>query len=96
MPPLSAWFEGRDAVAGFVEQAIFASARPYGVSLRPGWCNGQPAFAIYEPDDSGRLVASGLQVLELDDVRGQFLITGIVSFRDPGLPVRCGLPAAIS
>ncbi len=44
MPPLSAWFDGRDTVAQFIDGAIFASARLHGVTLRPGWCNGQPAF----------------------------------------------------
>jgi RNA polymerase sigma-70 factor, ECF subfamily len=92
MPPLAAWFAGRTAVATFVETAIFAAARPHGVQLRPGSCNGQPAFATYQPDERGRLAASGLQVLQLGEVDGQILITALVSYRDPGLAVRCGLP----
>jgi RNA polymerase sigma-70 factor (ECF subfamily) len=96
MPPLTAWFEGRDAVAGFVDEAIFSAARPHGVPLRGGWCNGQPAFAVYQPDPAGRLTAGGLQVLELDDSGGRVVIAAIVSFRDPELAVRCGLPPAIT
>jgi RNA polymerase sigma-70 factor (ECF subfamily) len=95
MPPLTAWFDGREAVGAFVENAVFAPARPYGIRLRAGWCNGQPAFATYQPDDQGRLVASGLQVLQLADVDGQPLITALVSYRDPALAIRCGLPAAL-
>jgi len=95
MPPLTAWFDGREAVGAFVENAIFAPARPHGIRLRAGWCNGQPAFATYEPDGQGRLVASGLQVLQLADVDGQPLITALVSYRDPALAIRCGLPAAL-
>jgi RNA polymerase sigma-70 factor (ECF subfamily) len=95
MPPLSAWFDGRDAVAQFIENAIFASARPHGVTLRPGWCNGQPAFATYQPDGTGSLAASGLQILQVADVNGQPLITDLVSYRDPAIAVRCGLPAII-
>ena len=94
MPPLTAWFDGREAVAAFIENAIFAPARPHGIHLSAGWCNGQPAFATYEPDGEGRLVASGLQVLQLTTVDGQPLIAALVSYRDPALVIRCGLPGA--
>jgi len=93
MPPLLTWFDGRDAVAAFVDAEIFARARPHGVPMRAGWCNGQPAFATYQPGEQGRLTASGLQVLELADRDGQPRITSIVSFRSPALAARCGLPA---
>ena len=95
MPPLTAWFDGREAVAAFIENAVFAPARPHGIRLRAGWCNGQPAFATYEPDAQGRLAASGLQVLQLGNVDGQPLITALVSYRDPALAIHCGLPAAL-
>jgi RNA polymerase sigma-70 factor (ECF subfamily) len=101
MPPLSTWFDGREAVAQFVEGAIFAAARPHGVTLRAGSCNGQPAFATYEPDQAAepgqaaRLVVTGLQIVQLADVNGELLITALVSYRDPALAVRCGLPAII-
>ena len=96
MPPLTAWFDGQEAVAAFIENAVFAPARPHGISLRAGWCNGQPAFATYEPDGQGHLVASGLQVLQLASVDGQPLITALVSYRDPAIAIRCGLPAALT
>ena len=95
MPPLAAWFDGREAVGAFVENAVFAPARPYGIALRAGWCNGQPAFATYQPDGQGRLVVSGLQVLQLADSGGQPMITALVSYRDPALAIRCGLPARL-
>ena len=95
MPPLLTWFDGRDAVAAFVEAEIFARTRPHGVPMRAGWCNGQPAFATYEPDGQGRLTASGLQILELDSRGGRPRVTAIVSFRDPALAARCGLPASL-
>jgi len=95
MPPLTAWFDGREAVGAFVENAIFAPVRPHGIVLRAGWCNGQPAFATYEPDGQGRLVASGLQVLQLADSGGRLLVTALVSYRDPALAIRCGLPPAL-
>ncbi len=95
MPPMLAWFDGREAVAGFVDEMVFASARPHGVPLRAGWCNGQPAFATYEPDDDGVLVVSGLQVLEVAEVGEAFLIRAIVSFRDAELAIRCGMPPSL-
>jgi RNA polymerase sigma-70 factor, ECF subfamily len=93
MPPMTAWFEGRDAAAAFLESAIFGPARPDGIHLVAGSCNGQPAFATYQSDGKGRLVASGLQVLRLADVDGRVLITALVSYRDPDLASRCGLPS---
>jgi hypothetical protein len=95
MPPLTAWFEGREAVTAFVANAIFASARTHGVPLRAGSCNGQPAFATYEADPQGRRVVSGLQILQLSEVDGQPLITTLVSYRDPALAIRCGLPPSL-
>jgi SnoaL-like domain len=96
MPPLSAWFGSRDAVAAFVESAVFAAARPGGIHLRAGSCNGQPAFATYQPDGGGRLAVTGLQILQLGQVEGKPLIIALVSYRDPALAVRCGFPEVIS
>jgi RNA polymerase sigma-70 factor (TIGR02960 family) len=95
MPPLTAWFDGREAVSAFVANAIFAAAGPQGVPLRAGSCNGQPAFATYEPEGDGRLVVTGLQVLQLGEVDGQPLITMLVSYRDPALAIRCGWPPSL-
>ena len=92
MPPLREWFDGRPAVAAFTENAIFAAARPYGVTLRSGSCNGQPAFAILAPDPDGHMVASGLQIIDVRERDGQPLVTAIVSYRDPDLATRCGFP----
>jgi hypothetical protein len=66
------------------------------VHLSPGSCNGQPAFATYEPDGTGHLAVSGLQVLELAEVNGQPIIAMLVSYRDPALAIRCGLPPSLS
>jgi RNA polymerase sigma-70 factor (ECF subfamily) len=95
MPPLAAWFDGRDAVAQFVDDAIFAAARPHGVTLRAGSCNSQPAFGTYEPAGAGRLAVTGLQILQVGELHGEPLITALVSYRDPAVAARCGLPALI-
>jgi RNA polymerase sigma-70 factor (TIGR02960 family) len=95
MPPLTTWFQGRQAVATFIEEAVFAAARPHGIHLEAGSCNGQPVFATYEPDAEGRLAVSGLQILQLADTGGQPLIAALVSYRDPTLAIRCGMPAVL-
>ena len=73
----------------------FVAARPHGVRLVAGSCNGQPAFATYQPDGQGGLVASGLQVLQAAETGGRVLVTALVSYRDPGLVSRCGLPSSL-
>ena len=84
---------GRGGVRG---ERHLRPARPHGVQLRAGSCNGQPAFATYQPDGDGHLVVSGLQVLQLGEVDGQPLITTLVSYRDPALAIRCGLPSSLA
>ena len=95
MPPLTTWFKGRDPVATFVENAIFAPARPHGIDLVAGSCNGQPAFATYGHAGDGRRMVTGLQVLQLADLGSEPVIVALVSYRDPALAIRCGLPAAL-
>ena len=96
MPPMTEWFLGRDDVAEFLERVVFSAARPYGVPLRGGWCNGQPAFATYEPDADGALGAGGLQVLELVERAGRLVVADIVSYRDPGVAASCGFPPRLA
>jgi hypothetical protein len=72
-------FQSRDAVAAFVENAIFAPARRHEMHPTPGSCNGQPALATYEPGDDDHLVVTGLQVLQLGDLNGQPMVTALVS-----------------
>jgi hypothetical protein len=40
-------------------------------------------------------MVTGLQVLQLGDLKGQPVIVALVSYRDPALAIRCGLPAAL-
>ena len=92
MPPMSAWFEGRDAVVAFIGEVVFLPVQGLGVPMAPGWCNGQPAFATYGSGSDGRFVVNGLQVLELEPHHGGWLVESIVSFRDAELATRCGFP----
>jgi RNA polymerase sigma-70 factor (ECF subfamily) len=95
MPPMHEWFEGRQAVEAFVDTAIFGQVRPFGIPLVGGWCNGQPAFAPYAPDEHGTLTVGGLQLLEVRDGPAGLQIDAIVSYRDPRLATACGFPGSL-
>lgn len=82
MPPLPAWFDGRDDVAEFLATRVFAS--PWRVL--PTELNTQPALACYEPAGTGWLLTAVI-VLSIED--GQ--VTWIASFVDPGLLARLPL-----
>ncbi|TMR98580.1 sigma-70 family RNA polymerase sigma factor [Nonomuraea basaltis] len=86
MPPLPAWFDGRDAVERFLRRRVFAT----GWRLVPIQANGQLAFACYQRrEDRWRLGA--VNVLSLRGGR----ITEIAGFLDPGV-FRCfGLPSEL-
>ena len=77
-------------MAAFVDNAIFAAARPHGITLVAGGCNRQAAFAVYQPDGVQQMALAGLQVLEIHERLGQAIITSITSYRDPQLASRCG------
>ena len=90
MPPMNEWFEGIRSVGAFVENAIFGPARPSGIPLVGGSCNGRPAFAPYAPDQNGSLTVGGLQLLEVVEGPSELKISSVVSFRDPMVTISCG------
>ena len=61
MPPLAAWFAGREASAGFLAANVLQS--PGRFRLVATAANGQPAFAVYRCGADGVFRAYGLQVL---------------------------------
>jgi RNA polymerase sigma-70 factor (TIGR02960 family) len=88
MPPLPAWFRGREDVGRFFAERVFAT--PW--RLVPLRANGQLGFACYQQmpgDDRFRLGA--INVLGLR--AGQ--VVQIAGFLDPALPRRAGIPAAL-
>jgi len=94
MPPLSAWYQSREAILQFLDFVIFRHAAPGEIRLRPVRANGQPAFATYERNpDSGTFAASGIQLITIDIHMLQ--IANIISFRDAELVSRFDLPATI-
>lgn len=89
MPPLPAWFDGRDAVIHFFAQRVFQT--PW--RLVPMRANGQPGFACYmraPGDDRFRLGA--INLVSVRDGR----IAAISAFLDPAVHRRFGLPTDIS
>lgn len=87
MPPLPAWFRGREDVGRFLAERMFAT--PW--RLLPIRANGQLAFACYQggPDDRFRLGAINLLCLRA----GQ--IVEIAGFLDPDVHRHFGLPAEL-
>jgi RNA polymerase sigma-70 factor (TIGR02960 family) len=87
MPPLPAWFDGRDDVGRFFAERVFAT--PW--RLIPIAANGQPAFACYQHDGE-RFRLGAVNVLSLRDGR----ISWIAGFVDPALLRRLAVTQELS
>ncbi len=85
MPPLPAWFYGRDQVAMFFRERVFATDW----RLLPLRANGQAGFACYLRPEGARLFQMG--AILLTEFRGD-RIAHLHSFLDPALHRRFGLP----
>ncbi|MFC7617138.1 RNA polymerase subunit sigma-70 [Actinokineospora soli] len=79
MPPLPAWFRGREMVGRFLAERVFETRW----RLSPVRLNGQPAFACWS--DGTRAAA---MVLDVRDGR----VAAITAFLDPALLDRLGIP----
>lgn len=91
MPPSTAWFQGRDAVARFFARVVLSL--PFHTVLAPGpGTNGQLTLVSYRrfPAAPEVLRADGLHLLSLDergDVASIFAFLGEAPVRAHGLPV---------
>ena len=84
MPPLPAWFLGRDDIGQFFTERVFAT--PW--RLLPIRANGQLAFACYQGDPDGdRFRLGAINVLSLRAGR----IVEIAGFLDPDVHRHCGI-----
>jgi RNA polymerase sigma-70 factor, ECF subfamily len=63
MPPLPAWFQGRESVLAFLASHLFAGGGRF--RLLPTRANGAPAFAVYQRDEQGIYRPAVLQVLDI-------------------------------
>jgi RNA polymerase sigma-70 factor (ECF subfamily) len=89
MPPWPMWWQGRDAIAGFVGVAV--ETCPEGRAL-PTRANGQLAVAHYALDaDTGRYLAAAIDVFTFEGP----LIKEITGFVSPEVFPRFGLPAEL-
>jgi RNA polymerase sigma-70 factor (ECF subfamily) len=88
MPPLPAWFDGRDAVATFIADRLLTT--PW--RLVPLWGNGQPGFACYVLMPGQTEYRLG--AVNLVSVRGG-RIAAVNSFLDPALHARLHIPSVL-
>jgi RNA polymerase sigma-70 factor (ECF subfamily) len=87
MPPLPAWFAGRQAIGRFLASQVFVAPRAW--RLVATSANGQPAVATYLRGPDGGYHAHAIQVLTVTAAG----IARVVAFLDPSLFVTFGLPA---
>jgi RNA polymerase sigma-70 factor (ECF subfamily) len=87
MPPVPAWFSGRDDVVGFFASQVLTEAGLHKMVLTAA--NGQHAVAAYRRAPDGRFEAHAIQLLTVEAGR----ISRIDAFLDTALFARFGLPA---
>jgi RNA polymerase sigma-70 factor (TIGR02960 family) len=87
MPPLPAWFDGREDVGRFLAERMFTT--PW--RLAPITANGQPGFACYQGDGE-RFRLGAVNVLSLRD--GQ--VSWIAGFLDPQVHRHFPIPLELS
>ena len=90
MPPLPAWFTGRERIGLFLRSHVLL--RPGEFTMIPTAANGQPALAAYRRGQDGVYRANSLEVLTVTASR----IARITAFLDPSLFATFGLPPALS
>jgi RNA polymerase sigma-70 factor (ECF subfamily) len=86
MPPLPAWFAGRQAIGRFLASQVFGAPRAW--RLVATSANGQPAFATYLRGPDGGYHAHAIQVLTVTAAG----VARVVAFLDPSLFALFGLP----
>jgi RNA polymerase sigma-70 factor (ECF subfamily) len=88
MPPMPTWYQGRDAVAGFLRRSPLRPGMRWRVV--PARASGQLAFGFYQwSDEQGAFAAHDIIVLALDGAR----ISELVAFLEPEAFRHFGLPA---
>jgi RNA polymerase sigma-70 factor (ECF subfamily) len=98
MPPSPSWYRGRAAIGAFVAVTVFADHGMFPGKAAGRWrlvptrANAQPAFAIYQRMEGNVYQAFGIHVLTFEAGR----LAEITSFIDSSLPLRFGLPPALT
>ena len=92
MPPIPAWYHGRDTIRGLVSRTIFAGPAQGRWRLQPTRANGQPTYGLYRIDPAAGLHrAYGVQVLTFAGTE----VADVITFRVPALFARFGLPEVL-
>ena len=97
MPPSPSWYQGRQAIRIFAAATVFAEDGMFSGQASGRWrllqtrANASSAFAIYQRAEGNEYQAFGIHALN-HDADG---LTQIISFIDPSLPSRFGLPAKL-
>jgi RNA polymerase sigma-70 factor (ECF subfamily) len=87
MPPDPTWYRGREAIATFLQDTVFASGARW--RLRPVGANGQLAFGEYRWNETTkRFVGRAILVLTIVDA----MIADVTAFGTPELFPHFGLP----
>jgi RNA polymerase sigma-70 factor, ECF subfamily len=93
MPPLPAWFQGRDAIAMLFRTAIFVAPSHQEWRLLPVHANASSGFAIYHWDaEAGMYQLFGLLVLSVVGEQ----ISNTVAFLDPSSLTFFALPPTLA
>jgi len=93
MPPIPAWYRGREAIRALVARTVFSGHAQGRWRLLPTRANGQPAFGLYSQTENRSVYAAyGIQVVTLVN----HVISDVITFRDPSLVMRFGLPRSLS
>ena len=92
MPPIPAWYQGRETIRGLVGKTIFRGDAAGRWRLLPTRANGTTAFGLYRiGEQPGVYHAYGIQVVRW---QGEEL-ADITTFRVPALFPRFGLPLSL-
>ncbi len=97
MPPSPSWYQGTTAIGIFSTATVFADDGMFDGKAVGRWrlvrtnANSTPAFALYQRTAANQYQAFGIILVEVKD--GKLL--QIVSFIDPALPARFGLPGTL-
>lgn len=92
MPPIPAWYRGREIIRGLTQKTVFAGDAQGRWRLLSTQANSQTAFGLYrQSEDPVCHAAYGIQVLTFDGEQ----LADIITFRDPALLARFGLPTQL-
>jgi RNA polymerase sigma-70 factor (ECF subfamily) len=89
MPPLPAWFTGRENIGLFLRSHVLR--QPGDFRMIPIAANGQPALAAYHRTPDGTYHANGIEILTIRASR----ITRVTAFLDPTLFPAFALPPTL-